>query len=439
VTVDLGLPTFAWCTGIEDTFVPQEEPGERRLDEYELQQHYERWRDDIDLAAAVGFDAIRYGIPWYRVEPEDGRFDWSFTDEVIPYIAECGMRPIVDLVHFGTPLWLRGAFVHPDYPDRVAVYARAFAERYRTWVRHYTPLNEPFVNAELCGRMGRWPPKLKNDAGFVRLIDALCRGIVKTVGAVNEVQPDAVMVHVEATGVGSTDEPALLERLALDMERERLALDLITGRVDERHPLNAYLAEHGMRRSSIAWFREHAIDVDVLGLNYYPFMSVWLRSRGVEGNVIDQAVWGGGEHLERIVRDYHARYDVPVFITECSHNERAVPGSIFGAPPYALSQAGRARTLWLDEAVAAIERLRKDGIPLMGFTWWPLYDLVNWDYREGPGQAEDYLEPMGLYALRPDARGRLFREPLECADRMRDIIEAWRGTRSMQRGIRAPA
>jgi beta-glucosidase len=429
VIEQLGFPGFAWCTGIEDTFIAQEAPGKRRLDEYELQQHYECWREDIDLAADVGFGMMRYGIPWYLVEPAPGRFDWSFPDEVIPYISERGIRPIIDLVHYGTPLWLHGAFVHPEYPDRVAAYAAAFAERYRTWVRHFTPLNEPFVNAELCGRAGRWPPELEGDAGFVRVVDALGRGIVQTVAALIAVQPDAVMIHVEATGVGSTDAPAFTERLALDMHRERIVLDLITGRVDDGHPLEAFLLENGMPREHLAWFREHAIELDVLGLNYYPFMSVWRRSL-VNGSERQEAIWGGGEHLERLVREYHDRYRVPIFITECSHNERAQPGSIFGAPPYASGPPGRARTAWLDEAVAAVDRLLREGIPLVGFTWWPLFDLVNWEYREGRGPAEQYLEPMGLYALRSDGDGRLRREPLECVDRMRRIIAAWDDART---------
>jgi len=32
---------FIWATGIEDTFIAETAPGKRRLDEYELQQHYE--------------------------------------------------------------------------------------------------------------------------------------------------------------------------------------------------------------------------------------------------------------------------------------------------------------------------------------------------------------------------------------------------------------
>lgn len=163
---------FRWATGIEDTFVIQEGPGRRRLDEYELLQHYGFWRQDIDLAASVGFDSMRYGIPWHRVEPEPGTFDWSFTDVAVPYLVERGIEPIVDLVHYGTPLWLEAEFANPAYPERVAAYAGAFAERYRDLVRWYTPLNEPFINAEMCGFTGHWPPYRRGTRGSRRSSDS---------------------------------------------------------------------------------------------------------------------------------------------------------------------------------------------------------------------------------------------------------------------------
>ena len=48
-------------------------------------------------------------MPWYRVEPEPGRFDWSWTDQVIPYmVEEMGITPIIDLIHYGCPFWLSG-------------------------------------------------------------------------------------------------------------------------------------------------------------------------------------------------------------------------------------------------------------------------------------------------------------------------------------------
>lgn len=50
-----GAADFAWAVGIEDTFIPQlgRSTG-RLLDEYALTQHYERWRQDLDLAASLG-------------------------------------------------------------------------------------------------------------------------------------------------------------------------------------------------------------------------------------------------------------------------------------------------------------------------------------------------------------------------------------------------
>ncbi len=50
---------FQWAVGIEDTFVPQVAVGRRALDEYELTQHYKHWREDLELAAEIGFDHIR--------------------------------------------------------------------------------------------------------------------------------------------------------------------------------------------------------------------------------------------------------------------------------------------------------------------------------------------------------------------------------------------
>src|SRR2546421_6975385 len=75
---------FIWATGIEDTFIVEPHPRTgRTLDEYELTEHYDRWEEDLQLIADLGVPAARYGIPWYRVCPEPGRYDWSWTDRVL--------------------------------------------------------------------------------------------------------------------------------------------------------------------------------------------------------------------------------------------------------------------------------------------------------------------------------------------------------------------
>ena len=144
---------FVWATGIEDTFVPQtERAGEQVLDEYALTNHYLYWREDLDRAASLGIRAMRYGIPWYRVEPSPGHFDWEWLDRVIEYSATKNITLIADLMHYGTPLWLANQFLNTSYPARVANYAAQFAHRYKSIVSHYTPLNEPLITMDFCGQ-----------------------------------------------------------------------------------------------------------------------------------------------------------------------------------------------------------------------------------------------------------------------------------------------
>jgi beta-glucosidase len=413
-----------WATGIEDTFVAQTGPRARRLDEYELVQHYRFWRQDIDFAAAIGFEVMRYGIPWYLVEPEAGRFDWEWTDQVVPYIAQAGIEPIIDLVHYGTPLWLDRQFCHPDYPKRVAAYADAFATRYRQLVRCYTPVNEPGVTALVCGMLGRWPPALRGDGGFVSICNALSRGIVQTAEAIKAVREDAIIVHVEGTGFWVTEADASTEPATLESERLVTTLELLLGRVEHGHPLYGYLTANGLTDDDLDWFADNRVEIDVLGINYYPDGSVHRRHPSAPEGIVPY--WGGTEFLSRAIREFSARYDIPLLVSECAVNERS--DATFGL----LGEAGEGRSesalreWWLEEVARCLPLLAAEGLPLVGFTWWPLLDTVSWAYREGTGPVSDYLESGGLCALRMDHQGSLHREALPVADRMRDVIAGWK-------------
>ena len=115
---------FWWATGIEDTFItePWHLTG-RTLDEYELTGHYDRWAEDLGLIAELGVSAARYGVPWHRIQPAPDRWDWDFADRTIDRLLDLGVEPIVDLVHYGLPRWIDGAFANPAYPELVADYA----------------------------------------------------------------------------------------------------------------------------------------------------------------------------------------------------------------------------------------------------------------------------------------------------------------------------
>ncbi|NJO81915.1 MAG: family 1 glycosylhydrolase [Blastochloris sp.] len=395
---------FFWATGIEDTFVPQARSGMRPLDEYELMGHYEHWRADLDVARDLGARAIRWGIPWYRVEPQPGVFDWSWTDQVIPYIVEeLGLELILDLMHYGTPSWLAGSFIDPDYPQAVAAYARAVAERYGHLLRYYTPLNEPLVNALNCGQRGVWPPYLRGDSGYVRVMMQLALGIVATVKAICEVDPQALMVHVEATGLSRAADADLAALVEEDHLRRILSYDLITGRVVPGHPLLTWLLRNGAQPAHLRALATDPISLDILGLNFYPQWSTLQLDFDRRGRLTYRKVEKDGPGFAELIELHYRRYNAPVMITETS-----------------ATGSDRTRAAWLDTSLAAVRDLRARGVPVIGYTWFPLYTMIDWRYRFGKAPIEQYHLELGMYRLGDDGEPRW--RPTTLVERFRRAV-----------------
>lgn len=390
-------------TGIEDTFIPQIRPGHRKLDEYELTQHYAHWREDLDLVAESGAEFVRWGVPWYLVEPAPGVFDWTWTDQVAAHMQQLGLRCIVDLMHYGTPTWLENAFLNSQYAERVAAYGRAVAERYRGVWDDFTPLNEPIVNAEWCGEMGNWPPYLTGTDGFLTLVRVLAKGMVRTQQEIADVNPDAVFVHVDA-GFRYEGPTTPLPREVLE-ERRFLALDLITGRVDASHPLRSWLGEHGYTDDELAWFAANAVQPDVLGVNYYPaFTTIRMDDAGAKSPVV-----AGTAGLRDLVELYSARYGLPIVITETS---------LVGTPDEKIA--------WLRESEQTLETLRAAGVPIVGYTWFPFLDLVDWLYRFDDAPVDEWMLDFGLVNLVRSGDQQLARRKNAAFDEFQSLAQRHR-------------
>lgn len=380
--------TFVWATGIEDTFITAPWPATgRTLDEYELTGHYEQWREDLALMPEIGVTAARYGIPWHRIQPARGQWEWDFVDRTLDRMLELQIEPIVDLVHYGLPPWIEGAYLHPDFPRYMAEYGARVAARFRGRIHAYTPLNEPRITAWYCGRLGWWPPFRRGWRGFVAVMEGACRGIVETVHALRAVDPDILIAHVDATDLHRAEDPSLEAEARQRQDLVFLPLDLVSGRVDAAHPLLGWLQRQGMTEAGLAWFQEHAVDLPLVGINLYPMFTNKVVRRTAGGAVRWRMPYAGGELVEILGAMYAERYGAPVFISET-----ASVGSI------------KRRGAWLQESVAAVRRLRERGVPIVGYTWWPLFALVTWAYRQGTHPAAYYLKQMGLWDLDPELR-----------------------------------
>ncbi len=363
---------FIWAVGIEDTNVGWPLAGSPAgLDEFALTRHYEHWREDLALAVSIGATSIRYGFPWYRINPARGEWDWSWTDEVVDEANRLGLGLIVDLVHYGTPTWLEGSFTDPAYPDAVAEFAGAVARRYRGRVPSITPLNEPLVTASFVGLRGIWPPHETGEVGWSRVVVSLSEGIQRSIHAIRAAAPEMQVVHVEATHIWAADGDLGAEHQLLE-HKNYLPTDLVLGRVGPRHELRSWLIGNGIAAERLDALVAGMARPDVIGVNYYPELSARRLAR-YENKVVGVTfnAWTAG--LETIVRGFADRYDLPILVSET-----AVEGD------------DDHRVNWLDAVVGLIHSLRTEGIPVVGLVWWPLFDFVDWSWATGEQVIEEF-------------------------------------------------
>ncbi|WP_267420592.1 MULTISPECIES: family 1 glycosylhydrolase [unclassified Curtobacterium] len=429
--------TFTFVAGIEDTCVyPPQHFAMAPLDEHELTGHDDVWREDLDIVASLGARGLRYGVDWPRVHVAPGVFDWAVLDERLPYAASIGITVIADLVHYGTPSWLAESFADPGYPAAIASFAGAFAARYAGVVDHVTPLNEPITTASFAGLRGVWPPALTGWGGWTRVVLGIAAGFQQAVAAVRSANPDVVVVHVEASSlftagdgdavvqadVVAHDGAALAAEAALLEDLGWVPTDLVLGRVDESHPFHAWLVGHGADPAALADLVDGAVTIDLLGVNYYPDLSPRRLVSGATGTV-QHAYDRWSEGLVESVTRFGARYGVPMVVTETS-----IEGS------------DAVRSAWVRDSMAAVRALVDAGVDVRGWTWWPVFDFVDWSYasggrnveefavsddvvaeRSGTGSKTPYLRRMGLVRLEEQPDGTLARVATSAAEEYRGL------------------
>jgi beta-glucosidase len=285
-------------------------------------------------------------------------------------------------MHYGCPFWLRREFASADYPQAVAAYAAAFARRYSQYISWYTPLNEPIVTALFCGQRGLWPPYLRSEAGYINVLLQVIEGIIQTVQALLSVNPNAVLVHVEATGLSRTAREDLHAVAQEEQSRTFLAYDLLTGRVTPKHELFSWLVRNDASPDRLARIASQPVPFSLMGLNFYPQWSTTQLYIDRKGRLAYQPVEQDGAGFSSLIEDYYRRYGLPIMVTETSAKG---------------NETIRAR--WLEASVAAIRVLRGRGIPVLGYTWFPLFTMIDWKYRFGRGPLDEYRLDLGLYTL----------------------------------------
>jgi beta-glucosidase/6-phospho-beta-glucosidase/beta-galactosidase len=392
---------FIFCTGIENSYpVIVTKDGRRlRRDGMALCDHYRRWVEDFKLVQEMGITFLRYGPPYYKCHKGPMSYDWSFADKTFKRLEKMRIHPITDLCHFGVPDWI-GDFQNPEWPPLFADYAREFAKRF-PWVRFYTPVNEIFVCARFSGQLGWWNERLTTDRGFVTALKNMCRANLLAEEAILEVQPDAIFIQSESSEYFHAGNPAAQDISEFHNEKRFLSLDLSYGH-DVTGTMYEYLLDNGMSRDEYHWLLDHGKAMRshcIMGNDYY--ITNEHEVRDASGAMVPSGEIFG---YYVITKQYFDRYHLPVMHTETNrkNDEEA--------------------SAWLWKEWSNVLRLKADGVPILGFTWYSLLDQVDWDtaLREDNHR----IDPLGLYDLHRNIR--------DVGKAYRMLINQWRDVLPMQ-------
>ncbi len=323
---------------------------------------YNRWEEDVDLAASLGLNAYRFSVEWARVEPEEGLFDddeLGHYEGIVDRCRELGLSPIVTFNHFTAPHWfaMRGGWLDPDAPALFARYCRVVADRFGDRIGFAVTLNEPNIT-----RMLTWmdlPP-------FVRELEAATLEACNVHAGVpryrlsNVMLPEEIEEFAEGMEAGHRAGKAAIKEVCPDLP-VGLSIAVMDDRVvgddssvRDRKRVECYGRWLGLAREDdfVGVQNYEAIPYDGAG-EVKPDPGVPLNSMG---SAIDPTSLAGA------VRYVHDEAGVPIMVTEhglCHEDDSLRVGFI---PP----------------AIAGLREVMDEGVPVIGYMHWSLLDNFEW-------------------------------------------------------------
>ncbi|AFO90512.1 beta-glucosidase [Phaeobacter inhibens] len=360
--------------------VVRAEHGQRACD------HYHRYAEDLDLAAAAGFDCYRFSTSWARVMPE-GRGapnpeGLDFYDRLTDAILERGLKPCVTLYHWELPQALAdlGGWRNAEIANWFGDYAEVIMGRIGDRMYSAAPINEPWCVGWLSHFLGHHAPGLRDIRATARAMHhvMLAHGTaIQAMRALGMSNLGGVFNLEWATPV---DDSEAAQQAAARYDAIYNGF-FLGGAFHGRYP---DLALEGLEpHLPKGWqddFATITAPVDWCGLNYYtrkqiaPDAGPWPQYAEVDGPLPKtQMGWeiypqGLYDFLTRTARDYTG--DLPLIVTEngMANADVVTKGKVEDA----------ARITFVDDHLDAVRRAIADGVPVQGYFLWSLLDNYEW-------------------------------------------------------------
>lgn len=311
--------------------------------------HYNRYKEDFDIAKSLNFSAFRFGIEWSRLEPVEGQWDEEEVEHYRAYIKELKKRhiePFLNIWHWTLPTWFtdKGGFVKKANLVHFDRFVQKIADEYGHEIRYVITLNEPNVYASFGYLTGMWPPQKRDLGQFLSVYLNLTRA------------------HKRAYKILKSTHPGLQIGVAQQLAN-----------IQAKRPHNIFdqTSTKWMRYFWNWWFLLRIKNQqDFIGFNYYftDYFTGFVKRSNPKVPLNDMGFYMEPEGLYPLLLRVWVRFKKPIFITENG----------------VADHADQHRRWWIEETMIAMERAISEGVDLRGYFHWSLLDNFEWSYGWWP-------------------------------------------------------
>src|SRR5690349_10996101 len=365
--------------------------------------HYHRYKDDVQLMKALGVKVYRFSIAWPRVFPQGGGTPnpkgLDFYNRLVDELLANGIQPFATLYHWDLPQPLQdrvGGWESRETSEAFANYAGYVAEHLTDRVKHIFTINEFGAFVELGYRIGIHAPGLRLPAGRfnqTRHHAVLGHGLAVQAIRARAKRGTKVGLAENMTICVPVIETAEHIRAAVSATRELNAQYMTV--IQEGKYTDAYLAAAGADAPKFTPADLKAISspLDFVGINIYTPLYVRASDSKLGFDIVPhpksfphmaspwlfvgpEALYWGPRHVAKI---WNAR---EIYITEngCSSSDiPAADGKVYDTD----------RVMYLRNYLTQLQRATADGVPVRGYFLWSLMDNFEW--------ADGYTNRFGLH------------------------------------------
>ena len=365
--------------------------------------HYHRYKEDVQLMKALGVKSYRFSIAWSRVFPQGAGAPnpkgLDFYNRLVDELLANGIEPFATLYHWDLPQTLQdngGGWESRDTSKAFGDYAGYVAKRLSDRINHFFTINEFGAFVELGYRIGIHAPGIKlPPARFnqTRHHAVLGHGLaVQAIRANAKAGTRVGLAENMTICVPVIETPEHIEA-ATRATREQNAQYMTV--IQEGKYTDAYLAAAGANAPKYTPDDLKIISspLDFVGINIYTPQYVRADGSAIGFAVVPhpasfphmispwlfvgpEALYWGPRHVSKIwgVKE--------IYITEngCSSSDvPAADGMVYDTD----------RVMYLRNYLTQLQRATSEGVPVKGYFLWSLMDNFEW--------ADGYSNRFGLH------------------------------------------